>query len=423
MRVVMLASGTRGDAQPMVVLGAELRRRGHEVVLGLPPNLVDFGQRAGLDSRPVGPDTQAFLESPEGQGWLAAGNVMKFMGALATVSHDSIEATDAQVIDVSAGADVIVANVLMEDHAACVAEATGIPVVFLHSAPIRATAAYGHPMITTRRLPGPLNRASGALFDRVWWRGLKGDVNGFRSKLGLAPVRTSTARRNAAAGGLELQVYSSSLVPELDDHGPHRPRTGFLTVGPDERARLGEDAVDPDLDRWLGDGEAPVFFGFGSMPVLDTQAMLALIRRVSAELGVRALVGAGWSTLSDDDDDDRIRVVGTVNHDLVLPRCRAAVHHGGAGTVAASIGAGIPTMVCSVFADQPFWGSRIEALGAGTHIRYTALDEASLTAGVRRCLEPGVERAAQDLSRGLQADGDTAARAADLVEGRLAPVV
>ena len=72
MRIALVATGSRGDAQPLVVLGVELGRRGYSVVLGVSPNLVAFGERAGLPTFPVGPDSQQFLESADGQRWLAA---------------------------------------------------------------------------------------------------------------------------------------------------------------------------------------------------------------------------------------------------------------------------------------------------------------------------------------------------------------
>ncbi len=81
MRIVLLARGTRGDVQPMVVLAAELRRRGHEVILGAPPNLVYFAAQAGFDARPVRPDFHAFLGSAEGQALLASGNANELNGA------------------------------------------------------------------------------------------------------------------------------------------------------------------------------------------------------------------------------------------------------------------------------------------------------------------------------------------------------
>jgi sterol 3beta-glucosyltransferase len=417
MRIALVTSGTRGDAQPMVVLGAELARRGHDIALGLPPNLVSFGERAGFLVRSVGPDSQAFMESPEGQTWLASGNVKAFMDALGKVVHDNSESSNAEMIAACSGADVIVSGILTEDNAICLGEAWDVPVVLLHSAPSRATRAYANYLVTTRCLPGPLNRATGALFQRIWWRSLGPDVNRFRAELGLAPTRATTAARVAASGGLELQAFDPVLAPGIDDYGDRRPLVGFLTPGPEERARLGEAGLDRDLASWLAAGDAPAYFGFGSMPVTDPGATVGMITRVSERLGLRALISAGWSRIgTDHGDSERVRVVGAVNHDALLPHCRIAVHHGGAGTTAASVAAGVPTVICSVFADQPFWGARLEQLGAGAHLRFAKLDEASLEAGLRRALDPGVTERVAALGAVLRSATGAAARCADLVE-------
>jgi hypothetical protein len=95
------------DAQPLVVLGDELSRRGHQVVLGVSPNLVAFGKKAGLATFPMGPDSQQFLESPDGQRWLAAGDVMALTQALGKIVHDNAALLDADTLRVCEGADLI----------------------------------------------------------------------------------------------------------------------------------------------------------------------------------------------------------------------------------------------------------------------------------------------------------------------------
>jgi sterol 3beta-glucosyltransferase len=139
-------------------------------------------------------------------------------------------------------------------------------------------------------------------------------------------------------------------VPDWDGR---RPLVGCLPLDDELRGMLGEADVDAGLDAWLSAGEPPMFVGFGSMPVQDPTATVAMITRVSRELGVRALVSAGWGELSSlGPADAEVRVVGNLDHDSVLGRCRAAVHHAGAGTTAAGLQAGPPTVVCSVFADN-----------------------------------------------------------------------
>jgi sterol 3beta-glucosyltransferase len=297
MRVTLVGVGTRGDVQPLIVLGRELQRRGHDIVVGVPPNLVDFALRAELAAQPVGPDSQAFVQSPEGREMLASGNVKAFLTALGKVGHDNLELSLSGLLRVMDGADLVVSGTLSEEAVAAVAEAYRIPVVFLHHAPKRRTRAYPAYLVTTRQLLGMLNLMTGDLLERVTWKALGADVNTIRSRVGLGPVTTTVARRTSAEGRLELQGYSSVLVPGIREYGPSRPIIGFLSLSEADRRLLGEAAVETDLDAWSARGEAPAYFGFGSMPIRDPDAALDMIGRVTERLGLRALISAGWSRL------------------------------------------------------------------------------------------------------------------------------
>ncbi|SDF22324.1 UDP:flavonoid glycosyltransferase YjiC, YdhE family [Blastococcus aurantiacus] len=415
MRLALVTCGTRGDTQPMLVLALELQRRGHEVVLGVSPNLVGWCLAAGVTALPFGPDSQAFMTSARGQEWLAAGNVRAFMAALSAESTQHAPESRAQLRAVTAGADLVVAGVLAEDVALAAAEAAGVLLVTLHSFPVRRTSAYPAALVTQRPLPAPVNRITHLLFEQVWWRGVRTEVADCRRDLGLPASRRSTARQLADRGSTEVQAYSRLLVPALDDYGPHRPLVGFLDPTPELRARVGETGIDPDLAGWLDEGPPPVFVGFGSMPVTDPAAALDRVRAVCTRLGLRALVGAGWSAFTGA-GDDRVRVAGVLDHDAVLPRCAAAVHHGGAGTTSAVVSAGLPSLVCSVFADQPFWGARLQALGVGTHVRFADLDETALERGLRAALEPATVERAGRLGAALREERGAELRVADLLE-------
>jgi sterol 3beta-glucosyltransferase len=109
-------------------------------------------------------------------------------------------------------------------------------------------------------------------------------------------------------------------------------------------------------------------------------------------------------------------VAGPLDHADLLPRCRAAVHHGGAGTTHVGLMAGIPAVICSVFADQPFWGARVERLGVGTHLPFVRLDAASLEAALRTALRSDVATTAHRLGVRIAAEAPAAAVAADRIE-------
>ena len=421
MRIALVATGSRGDAQPLVVLGDELRRRGHQVVLGVSPNLVAFGERAGLTTFPVGPDSQQFLESPDGQRWLAAGDVMALTQALGKIVHDNAALLDADTLRVCDGADLIVTGSLSEHRAACVAEAhgvtAGLPALRADAAD-RCLPEHADHHRAVAAPPEPGN-AFDVPTDVLAQHG-PGHQH-LPGGLGLAPVSTPTATRLAAAGTLELQAYHPALVPDLVDYPAHRPIIGFLTPDHELRERLGELDVDPETDAWLTDGEPPVFVGFGSMPVIDPAATMDMITTATDRVGARVLIGAGWSRFGQHQaQGDRVRVAtGVLNYDRVLPRCRVAVHHGGSGTVAASVAAGIPTFVCSLVADNPFWGARVEQLGIGVHERFADLDQDRLETGLRRALHPEVITRSRAIGDRMRADTGAAGRAADLIESKL----
>ena len=337
------------------------------------------------------------------------------MNELMAVSRSAIENTMRETRELTEGAGLVVGGLLAEDLALPAAEALGVPYASLHSAPYRRTRAVANFMVTTHQLPGPLNKATGALFDRVWWKGVADSVATFRTQVGLPADPTPTARKLSRSGALELQAYSRSLVPSLNDYGPRRPLVGLPVPTPELRRELGDAPVDRRLDRWLADGEPPVYVGMGSMPIADPTATLDMVTTVTRRLGLRAVVSAGWSRLATSESAE-VLVVGAVDHDALFPRCRAAVHHGGIGTTTASLAAGLPTMICSVFADQPFWGGRLERLRVGTHVPFARLDVAALETGLRTLSEPGTVSAAGALAERLRAEPPAAEVAADRLE-------
>lgn len=332
--------------------------------------------------------------------------------------HDNAALLDADTLRVCDGADLIVAGSLAEHRAACVAEARGMPLAGLHYAPMRPTGAYPNMLITTGRLPRRRNLATHSLFQRMYWRSMAHDINTFRASIGLPPTNTPTAIRLAAARTLELQAYHPALVPDLTDYPAHRPIVGFLTPDDDLRRRLGELEVDSDLDAWLAEGEPPVFVGFGSMPIMDPAGTMAMITRTSHRVGTRVLIGAGWSRFGHvETPAGPVRVAsGVLNYDRILPRCRAVVHHGGSGTVAAGAAAGISALVCSLVADNPFWGARVEQLGIGAHQPFATLTADRFETGLRRVLATEVRSRAGAIGRTVRADTGAVDRAADLVE-------
>ena len=162
-----------------------------------------------------------------------------------------------------------------------------------------------------------------------------------RRELGLPKANGPATRRVTERGALEIQAYDvvcfPGLAAEWAKWGAQRPFVGTLTM------ELPTEA-DEDVASWIAAGTPPICFAFGSMPAESPVDTIAMIGAACAQLGERALVCAGLSDFSNIPHFEHVKVVGTMNYAAIFPACRAVVHHGGAGTLAAILRAGVPTL-------------------------------------------------------------------------------
>ncbi|MFF1555873.1 glycosyltransferase, partial [Rhodococcus erythropolis] len=240
-----------------------------------------------------------------------------------------------------------------------IAEVGRQPLIVNLPYPLERSNEYHPSFVGDFSVPTALRRPAHAVFEQVHMQSNWMPMRKLRRKLGLSgAVPNAFARMRQQQTPHELLV-SPVLFPRPTDWPDYCRVVGMP-------GSSGESEVTPDLDRWLSEGDKPVFFGFGSMSVPDPAALMELIAAVANRLGVRALVGAGWTELPLGANSDRtIFVARSIDYARVLPRCTAAVHHGGSGTTHDVARAGIPAVLTSVGGDQPLWGGRIEDLGIG----------------------------------------------------------
>lgn len=414
MRFAFLTIGTRGDTQPYVALANELVLRGHEAVISAAEDLSEFVRKAGLQVIPYqGLRMRALFESPEGQQFLARGQFVKFL-RWSSAEQARHERTMLEgVVQAVERADVIISHPLMEVGARALARSRKVPHIRTQLAPVIPTRDFPSPLLNLGRIRwGTLRHWTHRLARAVFWLAERpGHVSACR-QLGLEP-----ATRNPHVLLEDEQVpcahlVSPTLLPRPADWAPHHVLTGHCGLSSTLRERIGEAAVDPALDRWLRSGPSPIYFGFGSLPVLDPPAFLRAVREVLTSLGMRGLIVAGWTSIQGLEGDERLFIAPSVNHDEVLPRCQAAVHHGGLGTTTATLAAGLPTLVCSVAVDQPFWGARVEALGAGEWMPFQRFTANRLREALQRILSGPAKTRATELGermrqeRGVQTTAD-----------------
>lgn len=385
MRLALVCVGTRGDVQPYVALGGGFRAAGHRVRVVADPVFAPLVQQAGLEFYPVRTDPQQLLQEGVGRVGLHPLCLQRWL------LHRARGMARAYFADVAAACrdvDGILFSALAFP-AAHVAEAQGIPYV----------GAYLQPLTPTRAFPGPfalgllglpawfpfrglLNRLSFRLANAAFSLLIHATVNRCRRELlGLPPKPLRFYLTVDVQPIPILYGFSPHVVPRPPDWGPHIHVTGYWP--------LTEPAwkPPPGLVAFLEAGPPPVYVGFGSMVDMTPERLTHMVVEALAVTGRRGILLGGWARLGRANLPPTILQVDQVPHGWLFPRCAAVVHHGGAGTTAAGLRAGVPNVVVPFTMDQPFWAWRVHALGVGPRpIPRSRLSAARLAQAIQEAL-------------------------------------
>jgi UDP:flavonoid glycosyltransferase YjiC (YdhE family) len=410
MKVVLAAHGTRGDVEPCATVGLELRRRGHEVRMAVPPNLVNFVESAGLAAVGYGPDSQEQVNAVAD----FVHHAFKLQNPISLVRKgrelfvEGWEQMSRTLTPLADGADLLVTGQTYHGVVANVAEYYDIPLAGLHHFPICVNGQLAYPS-----LPSPPRLVRSTLRAAWWlyWRMTKDVDDAQRRELGLPRAAAPAAKRMAERGFLEIQAYDEVCFPALaEEWNGRRPFVGALTM------ELPTDA-DGEVASWIAAGTPPIYFGFGSTPVQSPANTIAMIAAACTELSERALIYSGTSSSHCISNADNVKLVGPVNYAAIFPSCRALVHHGGAGTTAAGLRAGVPMLVLWDVADQPLWGAQVTRMKVGRARRLSTATQESLVADLRDILAPQHVTRACEIATRMTNPADSVTAAADLLEG------
>ncbi|MGH3971136.1 MAG: glycosyltransferase, partial [Mycobacterium sp.] len=318
MRIALAGYGSRGDVEPCVAVGRELLRRGHDVRMAVPPNMLDFVESAGLAAVDYGPDSQ--------QQHIAGTNLLRDVANPISVLPEAMEHITqvsaeklATLTSLADGADLVLAGMNEQGLAGNVAEYYGIPLAALHFFPAQ-------------------------VWSSGWLHGLIANAvdDAQRRALGLPEAAGSATQRMVERKSLEIQAYDELCVPglaaEWAELAGRRPFVGALTLELPTGA-------DDEVSSWIAAGTPPIYFGFGSTPVSSPADTVGMIGAACTQLGERALICSGANDCRHVTHSDHVKIVGAVDHAAIFPACRAVVHHGGAGTTAAGMRAGVPTLI------------------------------------------------------------------------------
>ncbi|WP_329124741.1 glycosyltransferase [Streptomyces sp. NBC_01353] len=396
-RVLLVTYGSRGDIEPMVGFAVQLRALGAEVQMCAPPDFAELLDGFGLRLVPLGQSVREVTTKA-----VTGAKPMPAVG-LPQRAAQMFDATYEAVSAVADGFDAVVATGLIPASAAAraVAEKLGIPYVFVAYFPTYLPSPHHPPLTWTRPLPPEVTD------NRVLWdlntedmNALFGEaINTHRASVDLPSVDSV---RDHVFTDQPWLATDPTLGPWLEPSDLGVVQTGAW-IRPDERP------LPAELEAFLDVGTSPVYVGFGSMPMRDSQNVTRVAIEAIRAQGRRAVLSRGWADLALTDDQDDCFVVGEVNHQALFCRVAAVVHHGGAGTTTTAARAGAPQVVVPQMADQPYWAGRVADLGIGAaHDGPTPTVE-SLSAALEAALAPETRERATTLAGTIRTDGATMA--------------
>jgi sterol 3beta-glucosyltransferase len=374
MKITIFAAGSRGDIQPCVVLGKGLGQAGYQACLAAPEDFGGFARQNGVDFYPLRGDVQQIMAGDTGRAFMETGgaNPIKSIGAVRKMIRPVVGQMAKDAYEACRQADAIICLGVFSAFGKSISEKLGIPIVNLEPTPLLPTRAFPAPSWPIQRNLGGLhNYLSGMAMLLVVWQWYRPFVNDFRKSLGLYAFNYRNFYRTLRSTPM-VSAYSPSIIPHPADWPDSVHVTGNLFL---------DTTVDwqpsPELDAFLEAGDPPVYIGFGSMAGRHPERLAGIVLEALARSGQRVVLLTGWGGLKTESTPEHVFVLEAAPHSWLFPRMSAVVHHGGAGTTAEGLRAGVPSIIVPFVLDQPFWGARIRALGLGPE----PIPQKKLTAG------------------------------------------
>jgi len=364
-RITINTFGTRGDIQPYVALGKGLLQAGHTVRIFSHQIFESFVHEHGLDFYPLDLDPRQVLIN---QAISELGKSMIRINLwleknFKPVLEDAFRAT----LDANRDADLML-NSGLSFTGWHVAEKLNIPAIATYLWPaipsryISSTLGYAPPAWLPFK--GIINYSLTKISNQTFFNLLRKPVNRCRKNiLGLDPMSMKDYWQldSPHSSTPFIYGYSPVVLPKPPDWGENQQISGYWFLDTPTGYQ-----VDDILNDFLVKGSPPIYFGFGSTVDHEQEEMIQIVIRALEKTDQRGILLSGWSKFDFADLPSTILGVEEVPHDWLFPQMAGVVHHGGAGTTATGLRAGVPSIIVPSFADQFFWGQRVYELGAGT---------------------------------------------------------
>jgi sterol 3beta-glucosyltransferase len=402
--ITLVTTGSRGDVQPYIALARGLEAGGHTARLATHGIFADWIEAYGLEFRPVEGDPITALQGQEGRDWVETGRRGSgFARGFREYTEKILHQATADVLAACEGTELVMFSGPAFHATFSVAEKLRLPFIQAYLQPINPTREFPSAIFPTRHKGGAVfNYATHAIGGQLFWHMIRPIMNRIRREvLGLKPFSFGGPFLTMVRQRLPMiHGYSPTVLPKPKDWNESAFVPGFWFM--DDK-----DFSPPEkLARFLAEDEPPVYVGFGSMTGNAPEQLTRTVLDALRTSGKRSILLSGWAGLADGDLPDTILRLDAVPHDWLFPRMAAVVHHGGVGTTHVGLRAGVPNVIVPFFGDQPFWGDRMYALGAGPRpIPQQELTAARLAEAIRVATSDDTMRMhAAELGRRIQGE-------------------
>ncbi|MDQ5822900.1 MAG: glycosyltransferase [Chloroflexota bacterium] len=366
LRITFLTAGSRGDVQPYVALGAGFKAAGHSVRVATFDAFEDFVSGFGLEYFPVRNGFEDMSDTEDWQSWQQTGqNVARYVYYLGKVLRTAQAELDQMLDDfwsACQGSDVVIGS-SSAIGGPQIARRLGVPYFWALFNPMSRTRAFPHFLSPAwLRLGGHFNLFTYLVAEQGYWQLFGRAIDRWRRKTLQLP-----RLRGPGPYGLlgrspypVLYGFSEGLLPRPRDWHARAHVTGFWFL-----PSLGGWRPPARLSEFLAAGPPPVYVSLANINSDDPPQLLKLVLEALARVGRRGVLLLDSGTMVGQDLPDWVYPLDEAPHDWLFPRMAAIMHHGGIGTIAAALRAGVPSFGVPNVYDQPFWSRRLGKVGAG----------------------------------------------------------
>lgn len=401
MRIVIIATGSWGDVRPNVVLGQALQKAGYEVLLVAAEAFRKWVEARGVVFSGLSFDMLAMLD-----GQAKSAGPWQKLHLMREMTQTTLQ-MGREIADTVREGDAVLLNEGVLGLVNGVLEKRKVRFIHINLQPWVPTSEFsGMAPLPPAWLPikkATYNRWSGALVRRGQWLAMGKIGNRLRTDY-LGMSKQTWVKHHAMLDSTpSLLLVSPQVLQPPADWQPQHRITGYI-FDDDKEWEPPQNLLD-----FMADGEAPVFIGFGSMRERKPEDTTRLFLDAVNQTGKRAILLSGWAGIGMSNLPKNVFLLNYAPQSWLFPHMAAVVHHGGAGTTAAGLRAGVPSVVVPFMSDQPFWGQRVHQLGAGAEpISRPKLTASNLAAAILEATtNPSMREKAAELGAKITAEDGT----------------